>query len=105
MKNSYQKDPFIGLSHRGNSQNFIENSFEAFNSVIQMGYKYIETDLRMTRDGEVIAFHDPDLKRLFNLDLLIKDLSFNEIAKLFKEKKCRLLNLCLLYTSDAADDP
>lgn len=93
MKNSYQKDPFIGLSHRGNSKDFIENSFEAFNSVIQMGYKYIETDLRMTLDGEVIAFHDPDLKRLFNLDLLVKDLTFNEIANLFKEKNCRLLTL------------
>ena len=93
MKNSFQKDPFIGLSHRGNSKKFIENSFEAFNSVIQMGYKYIETDLRMTLDREVIAFHDPDLKRLFNLDLQVKDLTFNEIANLFKEKDCTLLTL------------
>ena len=93
MKNSYQKDLFIGLSHRGNSKKFIENSFEAFNSVIQMGYKYIETDLRMTLDKEVIAFHDPDLKRLFNLDLQVKDLTFNEIANLFKEKNCSLLTL------------
>ena len=93
MKNSFQKDLFIGLSHRGNSKRFIENSFEAFNSVIQMGYKYIETDLRMTLDGEVIAFHDPDLKRLFNLDLQVRDLTFNEIANLFKEKNCTLLSL------------
>ena len=87
MKNSYQKNPFIGLSHRGNSKKFIENSYEAFNSVIQMGFKYIETDLRMTLDKEVIAFHDPDLKRLFNLDLQVKDLTFNEISNLFREKK------------------
>ena len=93
MKNSYQKDSFIGLSHRGNSKKFIENSFEAFNSVIQMGYKFIETDLRMTLDKEVIAFHDPDLKRLFNLDLKVKDLTFNEINNLFREKNCRLLTL------------
>ena len=93
MKNIYQKDLFIGLSHRGNSKKFIENSFEAFNSVVQMGYKYIETDLRMTLDKEVIAFHDPDLKRLFNLDLQVKDLTFNEIANLFKEKNCSLLTL------------
>jgi glycerophosphoryl diester phosphodiesterase len=93
MKNSFQKDLFIGLSHRGNSKRFIENSFEAFNSVIQMGYKYIETDLRMTLDGEVIAFHDPDLKRLFNLDLQVKDLTFNQIDNLFKEKNCSLLTL------------
>ena len=93
MKNNYQKDLFIGLSHRGNSKKFIENSFEAFNSVIQMGYRYIETDLRMTLDKEVIAFHDPDLRRLFNLDLQVKDLTFNEIANLFKEKNCNLLTL------------
>tara|TARA_B100001115_G_scaffold180490_1_gene172905 strand:+ start:799 stop:1536 length:738 start_codon:yes stop_codon:yes gene_type:complete len=93
MKNIYQRDLFIGLSHRGNSKKFIENSLEAFNSAIQMGYKYIETDLRMTLDREVIAFHDPDLKRLFNLDLRIKDLTFNEIANLFREKNCSLLTL------------
>ncbi len=93
MKDSFQKDSFIGISHRGNSKRFIENSFEAFNSVIQMGFKYIETDLRMTLDREVIAFHDPDLKRLFNLDLQVKDLTFNEIANLFKEKNCTLLTL------------
>ena len=93
MKNSYQKELFIGLSHRGNSKKFIENSYEAFNSVIQMGFKYIETDLRMTLDREVIAFHDPDLKRLFNLDLQVKDLTFNEISNLFREKKCSLLTL------------
>ena len=56
-----------------------------------MGFKYIETDLRMTLDREVIAFHDSDLKRLFNLDLKVKDLTFNEINNLFKEKKCSLL--------------
>ena len=93
MKNIYQKDLFIGLSHRGNSKKFIENSFEAFNSVVQMGFKYIETDLRMTLDKEVIAFHDQDLKRLFNLDLQVKDLTFNEIDNLFKEKNCSLLTL------------
>ena len=93
MKNSYQKDLFIGLSHRGNSKKFIENSFEAFHSVIQMGYKYIETDLRMTLDREVVAFHDQDLKRLFNLDLKVKDLTFNELANLFREKNCSLLTL------------
>ncbi len=93
MKNNYQNDPFVGLSHRGNSKEFIENSFEAFNSVVQMGFKYIETDLRMTLDREVITFHDLDLKRLFGIDVQVNDLTFNEIAKLFKEKNCKLLTL------------
>ena len=93
MKSNYQNNSFIGLSHRGNSKEFIENSFEAFNSVVQMGYKYIETDLRMTLDREVIAFHDLDLKRLFGIDVKVNDLTFNEISILFKEKNCKLLTL------------
>ena len=93
MKRKYQNDPFIGLSHRGNSKDFIENSFEAFNSVVEMGYKYIETDLRMTLDRQVIAFHDSDLKRLFGIDIQVNDLTFNEIANLFREKNCKLLTL------------
>lgn len=93
MKKDYQNDSFIGLSHRGNSKEFIENSFEAFNSVVEMGYKYIETDLRMTLDRQVIAFHDSDLKRLFGIDVQVNDLTFNEIANLFREENCKLLTL------------
>ena len=65
MNKSFQNRPFIGLSHRGNSKEFIENSLEAFKSVAKKGYKYIETDLRLTLDGHVVTFHDEDLKRLF----------------------------------------
>ena len=93
MKKDYQNDSFIGLSHRGNSKEFIENSFEAFNSVVEMGYKYIETDLRMTLDRQVIAFHDSDLNRLFGIDVQVNDLTFNEIANLFREENCKLLTL------------
>tara|TARA_B100000073_G_scaffold347542_1_gene362243 strand:- start:1675 stop:2412 length:738 start_codon:yes stop_codon:yes gene_type:complete len=93
MINNYQNQSFIGLSHRGNSKDFIENSFEAFDSVTKMGFKYIETDLRMTLDGEIIAFHDEDLKRLFKIDLKVQDLTYKEIDKLFGEQKCNLISL------------
>tara|TARA_B100000900_G_scaffold414610_1_gene441746 strand:- start:22 stop:759 length:738 start_codon:yes stop_codon:yes gene_type:complete len=92
MKNNYQSKPFIGLSHRGNSKDYIENSFEAFKSVIDMGFEYIETDLRKTLDNEIIAFHDPNLKRLFNVDLKVEDLTFKEIDNFFAIKNCKLLS-------------
>ena len=93
MISSFQNQAFIGLSHRGNSKDFIENSFEAFNSVIEMGFNYIETDLRMTLDGEIIAFHDEDLKRLFRKDLKVQDLTYKEIDTLFGEQNCNLISL------------
>ena len=46
----------------------------------------------MTLD-EVIAFHDENLKRLFNLDLKVEDLRFKEINYLFQEKNCSLISL------------
>ena len=58
-----------------------------------MGFTHIETDLRMTLDHEIIAFHDENLKRLFNLDLKVEDLRFEEIDYLFKEKNCSLISL------------
>ena len=64
MRSNYQSKPFVALSHRGNSKDYVENSF-AFRSVVDMGFEYIETDLRQTLDEEIIAFHDSDLKRLF----------------------------------------
>ena len=66
MENNFQNTSLIGLSHRGDSKNYIENSLEAFEAVVKMGFTHIETDLRMTLDQEVIAFHDENLKRLPN---------------------------------------
>ena len=86
MENNFQNTPLIGLSHRGDSKNYIENSLEAFEAVVKMGFTHIETDLRMTLDREVIAFHDKNLKRLFNLNLKVEDLKFKEIDYFFKEK-------------------
>ena len=93
MENNFQNTSLIGLSHRGDSKNYIENSLEAFEAVVKMGFTHIETDLRMTLDHEVIAFHDENLKRLFNLDLKVEDLRFEEIDYLFKEKNCSLISL------------
>tara|TARA_Y100001958_G_C21230245_1_gene555913 strand:+ start:924 stop:1661 length:738 start_codon:yes stop_codon:yes gene_type:complete len=93
MENNYQSKPFIALSHRGDSNDYVENSFEAFKSVVDMGFEYIETDLRKTSDDKIIAFHDEDLKRLFNIDLKVENLTFKEIDKFFSKKNCKLLTL------------
>ena len=93
MRSNYQSKPFVALSHRGNSNKYVENSFEAFKSVVDMGFEYIETDLRKTLDNEIITFHDRDLKRLFNINLKVENLTFAEINKFFSAKNCKLLTL------------
>ena len=93
MRSNYQSKPFVALSHRGNSNKHVENSFEAFKSVVDMGFEYIETDLRKTLDNEIVTFHDRDLKRLFNINLKVENLTFAEINKFFSAKNCKLLTL------------
>lgn len=46
------------VAHRGASHGLIDNSREAFELAIQAGADMIEFDVRRTRDGQLIAFHD-----------------------------------------------
>jgi glycerophosphoryl diester phosphodiesterase len=45
-------------AHRGVAAAAAENTIEAFTNAIAIGADMIEFDVRMTRDGELIAFHD-----------------------------------------------
>lgn len=56
----------VRFAHRGSRVLWPENTAEAFQGAIDLGYKYIETDVRITRDGVVVAFHDATLERTTN---------------------------------------
>ena len=45
-------------AHRGVAAGVAENTLEAFRKAIDVGADMIEFDVRRTRDGELIAFHD-----------------------------------------------
>lgn len=52
------------IGHRGASGYAPENTRAAFDLAIQMGVSAIETDLRLTIDGEVVLFHDATVDRV-----------------------------------------
>jgi glycerophosphoryl diester phosphodiesterase len=57
----------IRLAHRGSRELWPENTWHAFDAVTKdLGYRYIETDIRVTRDGVVVVFHDDTLERTTN---------------------------------------
>jgi glycerophosphoryl diester phosphodiesterase len=54
----------IRFAHRGSRVLWPENTMVAFQGAVDLGYRYIETDVHVSRDGRVVIFHDDTLGRL-----------------------------------------
>lgn len=54
------------FAHRGGSYEFDENTLEAFRACYEKGLRGFETDVRMTKDGELVILHDDSLDRTYH---------------------------------------
>ena len=70
------------VAHRGqrDDQQVKENTFAAFDPVVDAGVAAIEFDVRFTRDEEPVVVHDADLLRVFGHNVSVADLSFAKLA-------------------------
>lgn len=67
------------IAHRGlHDERYPENSIPAYRQAIEHGYN-IEIDVHVTKDGEVVVFHDDNLKRVCGVDKKIKDCTIAEL--------------------------
>lgn len=69
----------IPFAHRGGLGDFPENTLPAFEAAIELGYRYIETDAHVTRDGVVVAFHDPRLDRTTDVEGAFAEMTIAEV--------------------------
>ncbi len=53
---------FDVIAHRGASAHAPENTLAAFQAAIAQGAEHLELDVQLSRDGEVVVFHDRDLR-------------------------------------------
>lgn len=85
-RSEYLSPRFIPLAHRGGSflpANLgIENTLRAFENAVALGYDYLETDVHVTRDGHLIAFHDENLARVTDFDGTPNELLLEEAKEL-----------------------
>lgn len=83
MKNKSSKNMFKEsyiIAHRGihNNEDIYENTLESFSLAIEKKY-IIELDIRLTKDKEIIVFHDNNTKRITKKDKLIKESTYQEL--------------------------
>lgn len=69
------------VSHRGehNNNNVLENTFAAFEQVLNDGVWGIEFDIRWTLDLEPVVIHDPDCQRVFGSSVEISKITLQAL--------------------------
>ena len=60
---------------------------EAFEYAVDLGYHFLETDVQVTADGVLAAFHDNDLRRATGRVGKISDLPWSEVSKALVDGK------------------
>lgn len=81
-----KKAPFLGrnFAHRGlhsEDQSVPENSLKAFALAAEAGYG-MELDVQLSRDGQVVVFHDDTLDRVCGVCARVDELDYAELKKL-----------------------
>jgi len=74
--------PPLAFAHQGGGKEHTENSWEAFEAAVALGYRYLETDVQASSDGVSFCMHDPDLDRTTNGSGPAVSRSWPEIAQL-----------------------
>ena len=76
-------DDDVGISaHRGSSITAPENTMAAILLAVEEGADFVEIDVQETKDGTVVLVHDKDLKRVFNIDKGIWEVTYDELKDL-----------------------
>ncbi len=72
----------LAIAHRGGGVDGIENTVASFARAVDLGYCYLETDVRVTADGVLVAFHDATVDRVTGRQGRVSDLTWRELSAL-----------------------
>ncbi|MCH8818353.1 MAG: hypothetical protein IIC92_11570 [Chloroflexi bacterium] len=73
---------FTLIAHRGYSSRAPENTFPAFDMALEQGFDNFELDAQITRDGQLVVFHDQTVDRVTNGSGEVADHTMEELQAL-----------------------
>ncbi len=90
---------FAAFAHRGGRlpDRLEENTLENFSAAYSKGLRHFETDVHLTRDGHLVAFHDSQLDRVSDGSGSVADHSLNELRELTIGSAGRICTLSELF--------
>lgn len=81
-----QNREVILFGHRGSRYEFDENTMAAFKTMRDRGINGLETDVRLTKDGELVISHDSSLDRLTPNQGKVEEMTRKQISKVLTDK-------------------
>ena len=93
------------FGHRGLPQTYVENTITSLNKALEI-CDFIETDVRITRDEQLVLYHDSTIenKKIEELTLseitMFTDIDLSEMHFVSRDQ----IKGCLLYTSPSPRD-
>ncbi len=70
------------IAHQGGEHLAPSNTMIAFEQAVEMGVDVLETDIHITKDGHLVAIHDPTVNRTTNGQGAVAELTLEEIKEL-----------------------
>ena len=107
------KNNILNIGHRGFSGKFPENTLLSISEAVNAGAHIAETDMQLTKDNEVVLFHDQTVGRIFSglnnktiADFTLKELQIKDCGSWFNSKfsgcKVTTLNEILEYKKQSS---
>ena len=82
LRDPQTKRPVIG-GHRGHQSDVRENTVENFAQLLGTGIPYVEIDVQLTRDDQLVIFHDASLEAATGLPGKVRDYTLEQLRGAF----------------------
>lgn len=98
---SRQRPTVLAFAHRGGAYHpdieGLENTMAAFRHAVSLGYRHLETDVHVTSDGVLLAFHDTVLDRVTDRVGSISETSYADVQQALIGGRERVPTLAELF--------